>query len=109
MANIRSKQDFIIFLLLIIATLFLIKFQLYDVEQPSMGLGISYSFLDDVDKYCNQNHELDGEENDLSEFEFQTIILKLLQGSGLMSASMFSDVKILKLGYRGSDYKGGWL
>ena len=68
MANIRSKQDFIIFLLLIIATLFLIKFQLYDVEQPSMGLGISHSFLEDVDKYCNQDHDIDGEENDLGNF-----------------------------------------
>ena len=68
MANIRSKQDFIIFLLLIIATLFLIKFQLYDVEQPSMGLGISHSFLEDVDNYCNQDHDIDGEENDLGNF-----------------------------------------
>jgi hypothetical protein len=68
MAGARSKRDFLIFFALLLFTLFIIKFQLYDVEELSPVFGHKKGFLNELDEYCNKDTIVDGIEGNLGKY-----------------------------------------
>ena len=82
MASARSRRDVLIFFALLVFTLFLIKFQLYDVDQISPAFGRTYNFLDELDSYCNQGNTVSGKEGSLESegFSLESVTIVLRHG-----------------------------
>lgn len=82
MAGGRSKRDLAVFVILVIFTLFLLKFQLYDVEQTRGQNGHSGPVLDQLDEYCNKPHKVKGHDGhlDSSGFSLEAVTILLRHG-----------------------------
>jgi len=82
MAPKRSIRDVVLFLSLITFALFLIKFQLYDVDNASPEFGQSANFLEELDSYCNRHGDVSGLEANLESegFELEGVTILLRHG-----------------------------